>query len=207
MSARQFAKISIYIDRDEDWHKLPTDAQWLYTHLLHQPNLSTAGVLPVQVEKLAKGAADMTVDRVRAAANVLVERRFVVVDLDTVELLIRTFIRHDVAAQGHPRSCRARSTARCKPSHPSCAASSSARYGSSNGACPSTCFRSPISWRPASARILRKAFQRLSRANRKAALQLRSRVGLALNHLRTASAAEDTRPCNTGCAVPASAAS
>ena len=55
MSARQFAKISIYIDRDEDWHKLPTDAQWLYTHLLHQPNLSTAGVLPVQVEKLGQG--------------------------------------------------------------------------------------------------------------------------------------------------------
>ena len=45
----------------------------------------------------------MTVDRVRAAANVLVERRFVVVDLDTVELLIRTFIRHDVAAQGSPK--------------------------------------------------------------------------------------------------------
>jgi hypothetical protein len=103
MSARQFAKISIYIDRDEDWQKLPTDAQWLYAHLLHQPNLSTAGVLPIQVEKWAKASADMTPQRVRTALNVLVERRFIVSDLETQELLIRTFIRHDVAAQGSPK--------------------------------------------------------------------------------------------------------
>jgi hypothetical protein len=103
MTARQYGKLLTSIWRDEDWRQLTADAQWLYEHLLSQPSLSTAGVLPIQLTKWAKGAADMTVERVKAAAKVLVDRRYIVVDHDTEEALVRSFIRHDASAVGTPK--------------------------------------------------------------------------------------------------------
>lgn len=100
--ARKYAKLLIAVWREEDWMKLPADAQWLYALLLSQPTLNTAGVLPIQLSKWSKGASDMTVERVTAAAKTLADCRFIVADHDTEELLIRTFVRHDIASAGTP---------------------------------------------------------------------------------------------------------
>lgn len=81
--------------RDDEWRKLPTDAQWLMMQLLSLPTTDTAGVFPVQINKWAKGSADMTVERVRVAAKALTDIGVIVVDHDTEEGLIRHYLRDD----------------------------------------------------------------------------------------------------------------
>jgi hypothetical protein len=95
--AREYGKLRKSRWRDDDWLKLSADAQWLYTYLLAQPSTDTAGVFPIQITKWAKGAADMTLDRVKAAAKMLSDADFIVVDHDTEEGLIGTYIRDDEA--------------------------------------------------------------------------------------------------------------
>jgi len=93
----QYGKLRIGCWRESDWVKLSADAQWLYEYLVSQPSTDSAGVFPIQISKWAKGAADMTVDRVKAAARMLDDRNFIVVDHDTAEGIIRTYIRDDHA--------------------------------------------------------------------------------------------------------------
>jgi hypothetical protein len=81
--------------RDDEWRKLPTDAQWLMMQLLSLPTTDTAGVFPVQINKWAKGSADMTVERVRVAAKALTDIGVIVADHDTEEGLIRHHLRDD----------------------------------------------------------------------------------------------------------------
>jgi hypothetical protein len=98
MSARQYGKLPIARWRDtENWTNLTADAQWLYDYLASQPTTDGAGIFPIQISKWAKGAADMDVERVKAAANLLVEHRRIIVDHDTEEGLLRTYIRDDQA--------------------------------------------------------------------------------------------------------------
>jgi hypothetical protein len=95
--AREYGKLKKSRWRDSHWAKLTADAQWLYTYLLSQPSTDTAGVFPIQVSKWAKGAADMTVERVKAAAKILADNQFIIVDWDTEEGLLRTYIADDEA--------------------------------------------------------------------------------------------------------------
>jgi hypothetical protein len=95
-SGRQYAQLRTAIWRDEDWCRLPTDAQWLYEVLISQPSISTAGVIALQITKWANYSSDMTVKRVKAALKVLRERNYILVDEQTEEVLVRTFIRHDL---------------------------------------------------------------------------------------------------------------
>lgn len=79
---------------DGDFKARSPLAQWLYMLLLSQPNLNQAGVLDMTMKRwgsLAAGAAEV----LRPALDELVEHRFVCVDWDTEELLIRTYIRND----------------------------------------------------------------------------------------------------------------
>jgi hypothetical protein len=101
-SGRQYALLRIDIWRDEDWRDLSVDAQWLYELLISQPVTSTAGVLPLQITKWARCARGMTIERVAAAVGMLSERRYIVIDDDTEEVLVRSYIRHGAAATGTP---------------------------------------------------------------------------------------------------------
>lgn len=96
-TGRQYASIRTDIWRDKDWLELPVDAQWLYTLLLSQPNLSTAGVLPLQPNKWARYAKGMTAKRINEALRVLVEHSYVVVDDESEEVLIRSYIRNGLS--------------------------------------------------------------------------------------------------------------
>jgi len=95
--ARQFGKLLKANWTQDSWTGLSTDGQWLYAYLVSQPTTDTAGVFPIRITKWAKGSPDMTVDRVRAAAKVLVEAGWIVVDHDSEEGLLCNYIRDDWA--------------------------------------------------------------------------------------------------------------
>lgn len=80
---------------DDDWLSLTVDEQWLYGVLLRQHRLTLIGVLDVIPQRWCS-AGDITKDRVVAALNGLDKAGFVVVDRDTDEVLVRTFVRHDI---------------------------------------------------------------------------------------------------------------
>jgi hypothetical protein len=96
-SARQYGKLLKTNWREDAWTGLTADAQWLYAFLVSQPTTDSAGVFPIRISKWAKAATDMTAARVKAAATLLVDRGWIVVDHDTEEGLIRSYIRDDWA--------------------------------------------------------------------------------------------------------------
>jgi hypothetical protein len=88
------AEIFVRIWDDPDWKARSPLAQWLYMLLLSQANRNWAGVLDMTFKrwtKLAAGAEAV----LNPSLNELIEHRYVVVDWDTEELLIRSFIRND----------------------------------------------------------------------------------------------------------------
>ncbi|WP_217697779.1 hypothetical protein, partial [Mycobacterium sp. D16Q16] len=94
--ARDYARIRVSINGDDEFEALPADAQWLYTRvLLTHPDLSLAGVVDWRPKRLVGKAADMTLERLTRAAAALERDRFVLFDLDTEEALVRTYIRND----------------------------------------------------------------------------------------------------------------
>lgn len=93
--ARSYAAIHLRIWADPEWRALDGDAQLLYLLLLSQPSLNLAGVLPLQTRRWAACVADWDAPGVDMALSRLIEARFVVVDADTEEVLIRSFIRND----------------------------------------------------------------------------------------------------------------
>lgn len=93
--ARGEARISVDVWGDEDWCSLSWDAQCAYMFLLSQRDLAHDGVIALRVRRWARAAADLTVERLEASLAELAERRFVVIDVDTEELLIRSLLRRD----------------------------------------------------------------------------------------------------------------
>lgn len=92
---RDHARIQTAIWSKPDFRELPVQAQHFYMLALSQPRLSYCGVLDYMPARLAKFSAKATTKSVTNAVTVLEDRGFVVVDHDTEELLIRTFVRHD----------------------------------------------------------------------------------------------------------------
>lgn len=96
--ARKYIKLHLSVwDPASDFLELSVDAQWLYWVLCSHPLLSAAGIMPMQPRKWAKRAKGMTVKRVMTALDELAAADKVVIDDDTEELLVRTFIRWDNA--------------------------------------------------------------------------------------------------------------
>jgi hypothetical protein len=72
------------------------ESQQLYALLISYSTRNLAGVLPMTLKRWAGCTADSTVENITdVAAAALAARRFVVVDWDTEELLVRTYIRND----------------------------------------------------------------------------------------------------------------
>lgn len=78
-----------------DFRALTPLAQWAYWMLLSQPQISNLGVLAYTPEKWARLAGGLTVDTVESAIDELAEGRYVILDRDVGELLVRTFVKHD----------------------------------------------------------------------------------------------------------------
>lgn len=93
--ARSQAKLLVTIWSDDDWLATSAAAQRLYWLLLSQSRLNLAGCVDLMPGRWAALAPDTTVGDIESALAELEERRFVVVDQVTCEVLIRSFTAHD----------------------------------------------------------------------------------------------------------------
>lgn len=92
---RDRANLRIDIWGDQDWRDLSLGAQWLYEYLLTSPKLLYVGVAdwrPGRISKLVSGVSASDVERFGAE---LETARFAVIDTETDEIQIRSFLRHD----------------------------------------------------------------------------------------------------------------
>lgn len=80
---------------DDDWTSLDTASQTVYSSLISSPDLSWCGVAPLLPQRLARGARDLTERKVRNAFAELTQRRFLIIDNETAEILVRSYVRHD----------------------------------------------------------------------------------------------------------------
>lgn len=99
--ARSYAKLLVEIwDPTGDFRDLTEGAQRLYMMLISHPQLTAAGVIPLQSRRWAGTAKDLTerkVERYLAELEAHPSRK-VLIDRDTEEVLVRAFIRRDGGA-------------------------------------------------------------------------------------------------------------
>lgn len=93
--AREHARLKTAVWSDKDWIDLTPHAQRVYVLALSQADMSYAGVVPYLPRRWAALSAKTGVPMIRKAVAELEAAGYVVVDPDTQELLVRTFIRHD----------------------------------------------------------------------------------------------------------------
>lgn len=93
--ARDHGRILCRIWQDKEFRQLPRNAQALYMQLVSQKEINNAGVLPLMLSKWAKGCEELTSSSLVADLAALVDGRFIVVDTDSEEVLVRSFIRND----------------------------------------------------------------------------------------------------------------
>ena len=93
--ARNYAKIRTTIWSDEDFKSLDPTLQHMYFVLVSQPRLSMCGLLDYFPQRLAMCSDGWTVDDIERLLKGLESTRYIVIDRDTQELLVRTFIRND----------------------------------------------------------------------------------------------------------------
>jgi len=93
--ARSEARLLVSIWDDPDFLALSPMSQRMYMFLISQPDLAHDGVIALRERRWSKKAAGLSVERVTDTLDELSTARFVVVDADTEELLIRSFIRGD----------------------------------------------------------------------------------------------------------------
>lgn len=93
--ARDHARIDLQIWNDDDFRALSVVAKLLYVQLFSQARLTYAGVLDLAVKRWSRSHPDLDLAEMRAALSELDAARFVVIDQDTEELLVRSFIRND----------------------------------------------------------------------------------------------------------------
>lgn len=93
--ARSHGRVYAAIWSDEEFIALDADAQRLYLFLLSQADLNHAGLLPLRPRRWAAKYAGGSTSAVMGTLDTLAEHRFVLVDEDTEEVLIRTLVRND----------------------------------------------------------------------------------------------------------------
>lgn len=93
--ARDYARIMTSIWRNNEFRLLAEAPQRAYLMLVTQPDISAAGVLALRVRRWADMASNTTAESLAHAFRALEAGRFIVVDWDAEELLIRSFIRWD----------------------------------------------------------------------------------------------------------------
>lgn len=95
--AGSYAKIFNEIWADQDFRSLTRGQQWLFFALISQPELNFAGVVTTTDRRLTGCAAGFTVAELRGDLTALQTRRYIVVDEEHDEILIRSYVRHDGA--------------------------------------------------------------------------------------------------------------
>lgn len=90
-----YCKVFARIWNDLDFTALDGDCQRLYLMLLSYPTRDNAGVLPLTLRRWVTATAGATIETLAGALERLAERRFIVIDWNTEEVLIRSMARND----------------------------------------------------------------------------------------------------------------
>lgn len=93
--ARTFTQLKSSIWSDRSFVALPAHAQRVYLLAKSQANVSWCGVVPFTEKRWASMAPDTTVGVICDAINVLVDRGYVVLDPETEELWVRSWVKHN----------------------------------------------------------------------------------------------------------------
>lgn len=93
--AREYGQLRHDIWNDDDWLNLTVPAQHLYMTLLSDPTLTYCGVTDWRPGKIAQRAAENSAADTTIAAQELSYAYFLVVDEDSEEVMIRSYLRHD----------------------------------------------------------------------------------------------------------------
>jgi hypothetical protein len=93
--ARNEARLAVSIWSDQDFLALSPTAQRMFMFLISQPDLTHDGVIALRPRRWSKAAAGLTVAQIMADLTELSAARFTLVDEDSEELLVRSFIRRD----------------------------------------------------------------------------------------------------------------
>lgn len=99
---RHYANLATSVWREFDWRGLTASEQRTYSMLMSQPDISAAGVLSVTLGRWAGYARDTTISSIRADIDGLAAARFVIVDDESEEILVRTFVKWD-GGYGNPK--------------------------------------------------------------------------------------------------------
>ena len=82
---------------DPEWLELTSTEKLVYLQLISQPNISKCGVLPFVPRRWAHMHPDLSADDLTATLDALEAKCYVIVDRDTEEILVRTYMRYDEA--------------------------------------------------------------------------------------------------------------
>lgn len=90
-----YTRVLTSIWSDNEFTALSADAQWLYLAILTAPDRSLCGVADWRVNRLKKRAVGRTAEALEIIAEELEAAYFLVIDRDTEEALVRSFVRKD----------------------------------------------------------------------------------------------------------------
>lgn len=93
--ARSEARLLTEIWEDRDFLALTGDAQRLFMFLISQPDLAHSGVIALRERRWSRKSSDGSLAGIEKALTDLAAARFLVVDWDSEEILIRSLIRRD----------------------------------------------------------------------------------------------------------------
>ena len=93
--ARNHARVYASIWADDDFRALEPSAQRMFLFLLSQPDLEHSGIIALRERRWSRSARGLTAADVAADLEHLAAARFVVIDEDTEELLVRSLMRWD----------------------------------------------------------------------------------------------------------------
>lgn len=93
--ARTRATFTTSIHAEPEWRALSPNAKLTYYTTVNQSGLNLAGVAELSSGRLA-ACTGLPIDDQEAALDELETARYIVRDQETYELLVRTFVRHDV---------------------------------------------------------------------------------------------------------------
>jgi hypothetical protein len=93
--ARTYAAIKVAIWGNDEFTALTPMAQWLYFHLSSHPTLSLVGVADWRPRKVPSKAVGLTHSVIESARDELLAGDYILIDEDTEEVLVRSFLRHD----------------------------------------------------------------------------------------------------------------
>ena len=92
---RKYAQMHVSIWDDDDYLERSSGAQWLYKLLFSHPSLTWCGAMDWRPGKLAAKASDMTKELIIRHAAELEAHHYIIIDQDTEEVIVRSFVRND----------------------------------------------------------------------------------------------------------------